>query len=113
LFLYFFFSYLIKTTYLFVDCYTYGPGRSAIWKGMEEVRNDLCGSGKRDAIWRDNQHWGTGWRGGGGKGGVNGKNRGSAKVGGGGYLQPIPNNGKGTGGGYVLPIPSSEEEGDN
>ncbi|KAK2440420.1 hypothetical protein P8452_19523 [Trifolium repens] len=65
-----------------------------------------------DGIWRDNQHWGAGWRGGGGKGGIIEKNRGSSKVGGGRYLQPIPNNGKKTGGGYVLPIPGTGKEGD-
>jgi hypothetical protein len=87
---FFSFSYLIKTIYLFVDWYTYGP----------------------DGIWRDNQHWGAGWRSGGGKGGIIEKNRGSSKVGGGRYLQPIPNNGKKTGGGYVLPIPGTGKEGD-
>ncbi|GAU22431.1 hypothetical protein TSUD_123180 [Trifolium subterraneum] len=75
---------------------------------MEESGNGLSGNGKGDGnIWKDNQHWGTGWRNG---GGVNGKNRGSAKVSGGGYLQPIPGSKKETG---VLPIPGSEKEGDN
>ncbi|XP_045824189.1 uncharacterized protein LOC123916718 [Trifolium pratense] len=90
-----------------IDCYAYWPSRGAIWKGMEKGGNGWCGSGKMDApTWRDNQHWGTEWRNGGGK------NRGT-KGRGVGYVQPIPSTGKGASGGVVLPIPGSGKEGGN